>query len=179
MSADLQVKLSTAISIERMKLLTELTLQELLDLSFKPTLHAQELRNGVLHPLSTSMVGKDQALIFKLNREEESVFVVVVEIPRQHLVSDEEAGLWVSISVAGTQSPLEYALAASMAIGLAKEMSTAVVDHALLWSPLIETRPSELARKLRVPGPTSDMRAAAEAMYSSLPLGQAEKDMNS
>lgn len=176
MSAALQVKLSKPVHLEKLRHLAELTLQELLDLSFAPVLQVQELKSGVSRPISTGVLNhKGQVLIYKLEDRDESVAITVIEIPSVPQVSVAEAGLWADISVGGTQSPLEYALAAIIAIALAREVSTFIADDALLWARELESSPDDFAHELRVRGQNNDMSAAAEIMYSRMPIRQGNK----
>jgi hypothetical protein len=95
---------------------------------------------------------------------EDFATVIVVDIPELPTFPDEmEAGLHANVSA--TRSPLGYALAACVAVALARAERSAIVDDANFWSPVREQTADDFARVIALDGTYQSVSAAAEAMY--------------
>jgi hypothetical protein len=80
-----------------------------------------------------------------------------------------ERGKWVTLSVGAMRTPLEYVLAVALAIALARELSTTILDEALFWTKTYEQAPQALVDRLRLQRSSDSPAAAAEELYRSLP----------
>ncbi len=176
MSADLSVKAGMPVPTEAFLNRIAKVSKDLLGLTFLPTITIQELREGSRYPVTSDSVGyQGQVLVAAIEGADEAVSVSFYTISHHPSIPDSEAGLWAGISVKAMRTALEYALAASIAIALAIETKSDIIDEALLWSNQEVQGPSNFAETLRVRERFSDIRRAAEVMYASLPIHRMKK----
>jgi hypothetical protein len=132
MAAELRVKLCRSIEIDRLILAAEMVLQELLALSYVPTLGIEEVEGGVCYPTTSGSIGKkDQMFVVRFRGYDEAVAIVVYEISLHLSVPESEVGFWASVSVGAMRTPLEYVLAAGVAVALARVAEADVIDDSL------------------------------------------------
>jgi hypothetical protein len=170
MSLSLSVRLTKPIRIAELLLAAHSNMRELLRIEELPKLWLQQLDKGTLIPPTTDIINKDdQGFMIELEGAEDAVMLVTYEIIEQlPYITAEEAGLRAAVSVGWMRSPIEYVIAASIAIALANACGTLVEDGATFWTDALEIAPKDFARHIVVRGTFDNVPAAAEALYASL-----------
>lgn len=169
MSSDLHVKLTQSVKVAELLIATEVTMKELLAVPAVPHLSIEEMDKGVRQPIMTDEIAQSCPMfLIGLEGFDEVVGIVVTEIPRcPPFVTDEEAGLYAGITVSAMRTPLEFALAASVAIALARISNTTVIDDGTRWSSILEQPPEDFAKAIAVSGSFDNIVSSAQAMYAA------------
>ena len=94
-----------------------------------------------------------------------SAVIKIEELPPY--ITKDEAGIWAGITVAASRTPLEFSLAASVAVALAKLNNTFVVDEGI-WVSQRESLPDEFARILSVKSASLNILNAASELYKNM-----------
>ena len=170
MSSDLSVRIPGPVEIAALVQPTEATLHTLLNVPRVPSVHLFLMQAGNQRPVHTGRLSHDQAgmFFFQLDGFIEAVGVTVVEVPPHPLLLPEESGLWAHITVAAARTPLEFALAASVAVALARLVGSTVIDDDFRWNPVFEQSPDAFLEAVRVPEPMPDLPHAAAVMYTRI-----------
>jgi hypothetical protein len=179
MSTDLSVKLNRPIETGRLVRTAETTMRELLALLYTPTLNIKRVEAGIRHIVTSELIEKKQMFVVGMEGHREEVAVVVHEIPQHPSIPEDEVGLWTGVTVGAMRTPLEYAMAAAVAIALAREVKADVIDDALLWNRIEAQKPDDFLKAIKVCGEFEDIHSAAEAMYTAAPVGQYRKKLTS
>ncbi len=151
-------------------------LAELLRVPNHPAIELAEMDNGVVGPPTVLVIGdRDDSpmVLFKIKAKSVEGVVGLVTYSMPEIVpdtTDDEVGLWASITVAATRSPFEFALAASVAIALAGIEQSLIIDNACLWTSVAKQSPDDFARTVAVHQHYNDLLVAAEAFYKALPV---------
>ncbi len=157
MSVDLNVKLSGAISVERLLDAVSVALSQTLRLENCDPVRiiAEQMTGGIRSAPTTRTISNDEAplLLIGVDREPERVQLVVIP--------DSVAGYQIFISVGRTRSDLEFALAAAVAVALGRMLSTEIRDYALFFVPEEQTSWEGFLVKTRVSRPYRDYRTAS------------------
>jgi hypothetical protein len=172
-SSDLSVKLTRAVPFAELIPQAELALGEILAVPEAAVLRVEEVEKGVTRPVTRGAIDSHgPMLLIGIEGGEEVVGVTVCDLPELYPhMPEEEAGPWASIAVGATRTPLEFALAASVAIALARLLNTKIVDDGAVWSLTREREPGEFTRALSVRGRFADIRGAAESLRAAMPVG--------
>ncbi len=151
-------------------------LAELLHVPDHPAIELEEMDNGVVGPPTVLVVGdRDDSpmVLFKAKSVEGVVGLVTYSMPEiVPYTTDDEVGLWAGITVAATRSPFEFALAASVAVALARSEHSLIVDNACLWTSVAKQSPNDFAKTAAVRQRYNDLLVAAEAFYAGLPVSK-------
>jgi hypothetical protein len=170
-SVDLDVKLIRPIAIQDVLPKIGTALQETLGLSFLPRIVACEYVEGARRPLRQEMIALEMnSVLFQIENEPEVAYVGTYVIEHPTLASEEQ-GAYVYINVSSQRSPLEYALAAAAAAGLACELDTLVIDSTPFYTEALSQSAQSFIKRIKVNGRFHDYRAAAEVFYDALPKG--------
>lgn len=81
------------------------------------------------------------------------IVMTVYGVPTHHCLPEEMAAFWAVISPVRADVPADLAGAASVALALAREQSSPVVDRSQRWCRRRESTAAELEADLRVTGP--------------------------
>jgi len=152
MSSSLSVKLKNDIKIYDLLFNCELVLKKLLRHSDIPQLMVYSIENNVRIPFQRETFGEDKDFILVgFEGYEDSVCISTAEIPI-HLphVTEDEAGKWAVISVGIKRSSIEFVLAASLAIALAKMQDSCVIDDGCRWNKVSKQKPEEFMQAISV-----------------------------
>jgi hypothetical protein len=174
MSSDLDVKLYGELLIVEVVNQAELVLQSLLGLSQTPQLSIIGQRLGEYFAVTTdTYIPSDDAYLIGLKDTGDAVSLVTFELKLQFpYILEEEAGQRAGIIVGAMKSPVEWAIAASMAITLADKEHTSIQDSGLLWTNIEEQPAGDFAEKITVVGSFDDIFLAADAFYSNLSINK-------
>ncbi|MBM3222535.1 MAG: hypothetical protein FJZ47_01845 [Candidatus Tectomicrobia bacterium] len=146
------------------------TLQELLALPEVPSLRLEQRETSPLHPPSILQSPEGPCFFLGVVGEVDAVRLVVYA-----LTPPEDAPAWgAEIRVGVHRTPLALALAASLALTLARRAQTKVGQLFHAWTRLHESSPDAFARAVAIPGPGRELHQAAACMYAALPIGQYE-----
>ena len=172
MSSDLSVKITKNINLHNLLKDTELVLQKMLLLAEPPILTVQLQVRGVNKPINFEdfdVQNEPGMLIVRIQNEKEAVAIVLTEVESHPMIKDSETGLWAEIIVSAMRTPLEFILAASLAIALAEEMNVKIIDDAKIWSHHIEQEPEELFQGLKLKKKMPNIYLATEEVFSLMP----------
>jgi hypothetical protein len=172
MSSELSVKIRKDLDVKTLLGSGENVLRELLLLPHRPLLTAERLRNGARSSASgnETLRRTNGALIIRLQNEKEEVALVLYEIEPHPKVEKQMSGLWADLVVGAMRTPLEYVLAAALAIALAEEMGSKIFDDGLVWSSVLEQEPQTLLQTIQVRRQIPDIHLAADHIYSAMPV---------
>jgi hypothetical protein len=154
MSIDLGVRLCNPISVRPLLPKIARTLVEMLELASVPALQLECLESGERMSAPNDILS-----------DRSSPFFLISIIGEPECVGLQAgSGDWATIIMAAQRTTLEYALGAATAIVLAREMSERIFDDWRFFTQTIEILPEELLHALRVLGPNTDLRLAAEQL---------------
>jgi hypothetical protein len=173
MSSDLSVRLTRPINIVELVQEVVTVTRELLNVASIPLLKVFRLESGARYPVTSGIIEHHgQGFVVKIEGFDEAVSITVIEIPHDSMILANESGLWAGVAVAAMRTPLEFALAASVVVALARLSNTTIVDDGLVWTPFLEQSPDDFVKKVMVHEQYSDPRVAADCMYLKRPLGR-------
>lgn len=177
MSTDIFVRLIRPIALTELKDSIAEAIPEILAIaSIPPISFFEPTGSGWVHT-SATMIGSDgQELAVKLEGLDEAVSLLVIDIPEHPMLEKTESGLWCTASVRAMRTPLELALAACVAIALARLNHTTVVDVGLRWGTIFESAPSDFAQSISIRGPFKDLYEAADRFYAHMNEKKGIKD---
>lgn len=169
MSADLYVPSNTSVQIEDLLRSSRLALKEILQVPDTPYLTVMELRKGQSYLSTTTEIDEymEGALLIGLEGCQETVSVNCFEAIDEANYQKE-----FSVVVGACKTPLEFALAASIAIALSRLSDSEVIDSANLWSLNNKQSCDDFIKSVSVHQKFNDITSSAEAMFSSCPIGQ-------
>lgn len=172
MSSDLITRFSTAIPLDTFRAEVDSVMRALLGgMKTLPSVEVGRIEAGKILPPPQFVPDPEHVIVIGLDGLEEEILLTPVTIdPAPPLVSIEESGTYVTASVGRTRKPLEYVLAASVIVVLAKYSSQLVMDDAFLWTSRAESEPDEFVDAIRLKEFSGDIGKAARAFYSSLPV---------
>jgi hypothetical protein len=154
MSIDLGVRLRNPISLRPLLLKIENALVEMLGLESAPTVTLECLENGQRLPPPHDTLS-DHASPF---------FLISIVGEPECVGLSTASGDWATVTMAAQRTNLEYALGAATAIVLSRSMSERISDDWRFFSNAVDISPEDLIQVLRVPGPNTDWRFAAEQL---------------
>lgn len=170
MSSTLSVKIKHDIGINELLTNAESVLKELLSVSEVPKLIPYGLQNGIRKSFEGQIIGQDkQYLLIGLDGIEDGVSVTITEVQLQlPYVTEDEAGNWAMVTVGVKKSPIEFSLAASIAIALANTQGSDITDDGCIWNKVFKQKPDEFMQAVCVNSKFSDTNEAAKAMVDKL-----------
>ena len=83
--------------------------------------------------------------------------------------------LEMGISVGSIKTPIEYAIAAAIAIYIAKEQNTNVIDDGCVWSSEYEQTPDEFENQLILKENYESIQIAAEVFYRNMYMNSGKR----
>ncbi len=169
MSVDLEIKINKAISVDHLLDASEKVIKELLALKdIPPSLKVEEMIKGHRQSLTSNTFSAGRGmLLIGLEGLEDFATVNVVDLPALPPFSDGmTTGLHADVSA--TRSPIGYALAACVAVALARDEKSSIIDDAHFWTPVREQSADNFARLITLEGTYQTIPAAAEAMYAKM-----------
>jgi hypothetical protein len=112
-------------------------------------------------------------LLVGLDGNEDGVSVSITEVQLQPpYVTEDEAGKWAVVTVGVKKSPIEFSLAASIAIALAKSQGSDITDDGRIWNNVFKQKPVEFMQAVRVNNKLCDFYQASKAMFDKLNFGK-------
>jgi hypothetical protein len=168
MSVSLGVKLTKLMYINVVLPEIAEVLQEILGLPFKPSVTAEGFVNRRRMPLRSNIIGQESEMIlFEIENEQAVVGVTVYRREADHLPGEEE-GVYAAIEVSAWRSPLEYALAASIAAAFGRQCSTPITDYMPFYTKTFRQSANEFIDSIKVLGTFTDYQTAGQVFYDSL-----------
>jgi len=116
-----------------------------------PKIMAYSLENRIRTPYKGEIFGKNKDyILIGFEGYEDGVAAIISEVPLQlpHITED-EAGKWAGIVVGVKKSPIEFSLAASLAISLARMQDSDVIDDGCRWNKVFKQKPDEFMNAIR------------------------------
>lgn len=164
----LTLKLQRPLLIQPLLVEIGTALQEILGLTFIPVIVAEEYLNWTRIPLQSDELRLDSNMIFfEISNESEIVSVNTYAI-KEPLLSDEEQGIFVSIAAEIRRTPLEVALAASVAVTFGRELGNPIQDLATFYTPVLSQSGESFINAIKVREPFDDYHLAAKTFYDAL-----------
>lgn len=155
------------------------TLQEMLGLVSRPTIVAKEYVKGAHVPLeSYELSPTSNRILFEIVGEPESATITTYEVD-EPLLPDEEQGAFVSVSPATMRTPLETALAATVAFVFGRKLSSEIEDSATFYTGRLNQSPDSFINAVKVRGKFDDYRAASDEFYGELPVASNQEPIES
>lgn len=167
MSSDLSVKFKDSIKVSDLLNDAESVLKELLMVSEVPKMMAYNLENKVRKPFEEEMFGQNKDyLLIGFEGYQDGVSVIISEVPL-HLpyVTEDEAGKWAGISVGIKKSHIEFSLAASLAISLARMQNSDVIDDGCRWNKVFKQKPDEFMNVIRAKCELRDFSELSDILF--------------
>lgn len=145
-------------------------LQEMLGLVSRPTIVAKEnVKDGRVPLESYELSPTSNRILFEVVGEPESTTVTTYEVDEPSLPDDEQ-GAFVSVSPATMRTPLETALAASVAFVFGRKLGSEIEDAATFYTGRLNQSPDSFINAVKVSGKFDDCRLAADEFYGKLPV---------
>lgn len=178
MSSDLAIELRKPVAIEELALSSAKVVAAMLGMAEPPDIGLSEMSDGVVSPVTRQVIGDtddDPMVLFEVNADGARgiVGIATYTVPDvAPYTAADDVGLWVAITVAATRSPLEFALAAGVAVALSRMVTAPIVDEACLWTPVVRQSPDNFARAVTIRQSYRDIATAARSFYDALPVSQ-------
>jgi hypothetical protein len=151
MSIDLHIELTRPISLRPLLPKIASVLAQMLGTASEPTLTLEVLQRGERLPaVADQLPGSESPLFLVSIAGEPETVGLLAPTPS------------VCVTMAAQRTNLEYALGAAIAITLARELCVRIEDARRFFGPDVEASPDSLLDGLKVPGPQSSYREAAE-----------------
>ena len=167
MSSDLYVKMTGPLVIARVIDDTKQMVSRMLSGTFDIALFASEMEEGQRRYLEVDEVFETETrLRLEAASNKATVGLTIFSMPA--FVGEAESGLWCGITVGAYRSPLEYALAASVAVVLGEMMNSKVCDEGHIWIDRQSMMPLEFLKTLQVQEAQDDLIQAADIFYDTL-----------
>lgn len=172
MSISLSVKLTKPMLISAVLPDVIGALQEILGLSFRPIVKAKGFLNRERVPLQSDVVDqKSTMILFEIVDERAVVGVSVYRRDSDHDPGGEE-GVFATIDVSAWRSPLEYALAAAVAVAFGHQCDTMIMDYMPFYTRRFSQSADKFVKAIKVEATFTDYQTAGQAFYDSLPKGE-------
>lgn len=170
MSSGLSVKLNRKINVKDLILDCNLIMKDILCVSEIPRLVVSIFENGKKKLLEKGEIGNDgEYLLVQLEGIDDGISISFTEIKLQlPYITEDESGIWSSITVGIKKSHIEFALAASIAIKIAKTQNTNIQDDGCIWNKKLRINPNEFLKSIAVNKKSISIEEAAEIMFKSL-----------
>jgi len=168
MSIDLGIKINKAISVDHLLDASGRVIKELLGSKDIPPLKAEQMLKGNRQPLMSNAFSTTSGmLLIGLDGCQDCTMVNVVYYPGLPPFSNGmTTGLHANVSAA--RSPLGYALTACVAVALARDENSTIIDDALFWTRVREQSADDFAGRVAVKGTFDSIQEAAGEMYARM-----------
>jgi hypothetical protein len=158
--------------LEEIEAATSSALRELMNIERTPLVVAR-FDDFDRHPPKGLLAEGSGRVVCSLGESNEKVAVTPLEIPVPVSTDDGSYSLadqdYLVIARDSGTSPLSWALVGATALGIARSLGAEIEDHAGFFVKANVQGPDEFYRALRVSTPQTDMRSAAEVLYSRMP----------
>jgi len=172
MSISLSVKLTKPMFISAVLPDVVEALQEILGLSFRPSVIAEHFLNRKRVPLQSNVIDQESKMIlFEIINERAVVSISVYRRDLDH-EPGEEGGVFATIDVSAWRSPLEYALAAAVAAAFGHQCNTMITDYMPFYTRRFNQSADRFVNSIKVEGTFTDYQTAGQVFYDSLPKGE-------
>jgi hypothetical protein len=163
MSSDLSVRLTKPVSILDVLSATSVAMNELLGCSTIPIIEAYRIDGRNQSLLMDAIIEDEKTnFVIRMLGEPETVGVFFTNVPNHPMLSPHEVGIWIGIVVAAMRTPLEFILAASIAIAFGRLGNTTIFDDGLRWSGVFEQPVNEFVVALKTRDVYDDVRQALQ-----------------
>lgn len=173
MSSDLSVRINTPMNLNDLICDMNSILKRILSIDDIPEIQVYTLVNGKRKTPDDNIIGQvGQYLLVGLKGYEDGISITITEVPIQlpH-VTEDEAGIWIGMSVGIKKSSREFAIAAAAAIAVAERQGVAIVDDACIWNKSLKISSPDLLNALSVKGTYKNIDEASNAMFNRLSFG--------
>lgn len=145
-------------------------LQEMLGLVSRPTIVSKEYVKGAHVPTESYELSPiSNRILIEIVGQPESATVTTYEVDEPSLPDDEQ-GAFVSVSPATMRTPLEAALAASVALVFGRELGSEIGDPPTFYTSRLNQSPDSFIKAVKISGTFDDYRVAADEFYGKLPV---------
>ena len=169
MSLDLSVPLNGKIDFNSLLISTKAVLLDLLAQKSLPKINVSKLSQGKIEPVSLESFGEDgDCYLVALDGFEDAVELVFIDLDKLECCDDELSGFEVGISVGVNKSPIEFALAAGLAISISKTQNTHIIDEGNIWTNQHKISSNDFELKLRLNTCEEDLLQAVKCFHNRL-----------
>lgn len=168
MSSDLSVQLKRQVLLQDVVQGATAVLSALVEVCDVPDMHVYKLEQGVWHRYTEEVFGEPgQVFALKVGDLREAVEVTVVTLPPHPMMPEHETGTWAGSSVGAMRTPVEFVLAASVAVALARLVGSTVIDEAVRWNAVYEQPPDAFLRAVGEQRAPVDLATAIAELHAA------------
>ena len=172
MATTLSIKISKLLDIDEILVNANDILKEILDTNELFKIKAWIISNGEKEKYNKKELGYDeQFFLVGLEGMEDYISMCTSNLPLQPpYVNEDEAGIWLGVCVGHKKSPIEFALAAAIAISIARKLNVNIQDDGCRWNDDFQISADEFYETIRIDRMNGDTKSKLKKFYNKLKL---------
>ncbi|WP_207903252.1 hypothetical protein [Hazenella coriacea] len=167
----MDVKVSKLMNLGELIIKTEIACKELLGMNCCPPLQVKEMKNNKVFEVNDDLTLEPSTFyVMSLSTvPEDDVSFIVVNLPNSiHNQLDLGSGAWACIHIQEKKSPVQFAIAASLAQVIATECQSSIYDERKVWVNQTVTSPEEFKNLLSVKEKCNNSKKSLKIFYDQL-----------